>query len=121
LKNGEVGKIVGGPYSVPRSGNFLALRGRKFQFGGISGRALGLDANNVKDTHDGGVAVKFIVNDKEICSSNAVYGGTDSTLKVDGKDWATIARMTECPGPFHLNKGDKVTVVATYDTVKYPM
>src|ERR1700761_4511030 len=73
------------------------------------------------DTHDGGVAVKFVVNDKEICSSDAVYGGNDSTLKVDGKDWSTLARMTECPGPFHLNKGDQVKVVTTYDTVKYPM
>jgi hypothetical protein len=70
--------------------------------------------------HDGGSAVKVKVNGKVICSSDAIYGGTGATLIVDGKEWQTITKMTECAGPFPIQKGDKVQVIAAYDTIAHP-
>jgi hypothetical protein len=64
--------------------------------------------------------VKMVVNGKEACSSNAVYGGTGATLIVDGKEWQTITQMTECAGPIQIKQGDKIQVVAAYDTITHP-
>jgi Stress up-regulated Nod 19 len=70
--------------------------------------------------HDGGTAVKLYVNDKLVCSSDATYGSTGGTLKVEGKEWQTIARMSECRDGFKVKKGDYLTVSAQYDTKAHP-
>lgn len=98
-KKGEVGEVKSDPYNVPMSGTLLALRGHM---------------------HDGGKAVKMLVNNKQVCSSDAIYGGTGSTLIVEGKEWQTITKMSECSGPVAIKKNDKITIVAQYDTVAHP-
>jgi hypothetical protein len=73
-----------------------------------------------KDMHDGGKNIRVFLNDKEVCSSNAEYGGNGGHLIVDGKEWQTITKMTECAGPVTVKKGDYITVKAAYDTVAHP-
>jgi hypothetical protein len=64
----------------------------------------------------------MFINDKYICSSKAVYGGTTGTLAdKDGKKWETISEMTGCPGPIVVKKGDYMTMVAEYDLKKHPL
>ena len=70
--------------------------------------------------HDGGTSVKMVVSGREVCLSKAIYGGT-STLIVDGKEWQTITKMTECTGPVKIKKGEKIQVTATYDTKNHPL
>ena len=70
--------------------------------------------------HDGGKNIRMYVNDKLVCSSNAEYGGNGGNLIVDGKEWQTITKMTECAGPIGVKKNDKITVSAAYDTIAHP-
>ena len=69
---------------------------------------------------DGGTAVQMQINGKLVCSSNATYGGEGHTTVVDGKEWATITKMSECMDPIEVKRGDKVKIVAAYDTVAHP-
>jgi hypothetical protein len=70
---------------------------------------------------DGSTAVKVIVNDQEVCSSNAIYGSSEGTREVEGKKWETISRMTECDGPIKVKKGDKFKLRAAYDVMQHPV
>jgi hypothetical protein len=68
--------------------------------------------------HDGGTGVNMYVNNKLYCRSKALYGGPGGTVKVDGKEWATIATMTECNDPIPVKKGDKLKIEATVSKLK---
>jgi hypothetical protein len=71
--------------------------------------------------HDGGTDIKFMLNGKEACQSDALYGGPGFEGKnADGKTWNTINRMTICSQAIKLFKGDKMYFQANYDVEKYP-
>jgi len=70
--------------------------------------------------HDGGVNLIMKLNGKEICNSNAEYGGVESTLKDGDKEWNTINHMTYCEGPVKVVKGDKLLLEANYDLESHP-
>jgi hypothetical protein len=71
--------------------------------------------------HDGGTGMNLYVNNKLYCSSKAIYGGPGGTITINGKDWSTIATMTECNEPIPVRKGDKLKIEATYDTKEHPL
>jgi hypothetical protein len=71
--------------------------------------------------HDGGVGVTAYVNGKQICSSEATYGLAGGATIVDGKEWKTISKMSECTEPIQLVKGDKIKLVADYDNNAHPL
>jgi hypothetical protein len=62
------------------------------------------------------------INGKEVCRSEAEYGGEDATLAIAGQseEWKTIRHMTECEGPIPVKKGDKITLEARYDMEEHP-
>jgi hypothetical protein len=60
------------------------------------------------------------INDKLVCSSNATYGGEGHKTVVDGKEWETITKMSECLDPIEVKRGDRVKIAATYDTAAHP-
>lgn len=82
----------------------------------------------------------MILNDKPLCSSEAIYGestgsegmgghshgdaGGMARMKRDGPKAAgikTITSMTTCKGPFPVNKGDTLKMAAVYDLKKHPL
>jgi hypothetical protein len=71
---------------------------------------------------DGGTSVNMLVNDKLVCSSNAIYGNSTGTgaPTSNGKEWQTITKMNECFYPIPLKKGDQVKITATYDMKAHP-
>jgi hypothetical protein len=73
--------------------------------------------------HDGGSALKLFINEQLECESFARYGGTEQSQMVsaDGKKWETISSMSECEKPLKVKKGDKLRMVADFDTVKHPL
>jgi hypothetical protein len=70
--------------------------------------------------HDGGVSVSAFINDKLACESKAIYGLAGGELLVDGKEWKTISKMTECLEPYPVKKGDKLRLEAAYDKSLHP-
>jgi hypothetical protein len=60
------------------------------------------------------------VNGKEVCTSIAQYGGSGADFQLNGKEWKTINKMTECNQPVELKKGDEIVIRATYDTEAHP-
>jgi len=71
--------------------------------------------------YDGGVAMELYINDKLKCNSEAVYGGRGSTFKQDGKTWASISGIKDCIEPMPVKTGDRLKLVAVYDTEKHPL
>ena len=71
--------------------------------------------------HDGGESVIAFVNGKKIRTSAASYGSAGAEVKVDGKVWKTVPKMSECVEPFELKKGDKIRFDAAYDNVAHPL
>lgn len=71
--------------------------------------------------HDSGTYVAMTVNEKLVCQSNATYGGAGSSTIVNGKEWQTITKMSTCPGPIPVKKGDNVVISAGYDTKEHPL
>jgi len=70
--------------------------------------------------HDGGAYLKVMVNGKQLCDSEALYGGPDHTSKTpDGKIWETLRETTVCPN-MSIKKGDKMVITAAYDTDRHP-
>jgi hypothetical protein len=67
--------------------------------------------------HDGGTSLDILLNNKTVCSSQAVY---DTRLQMDGKDWTTISQMTDCTQPFNVKKGDQLHLVVNYDEITHP-
>jgi hypothetical protein len=72
--------------------------------------------------HEGGEKIILLLNDKLICESRAVYGGSQGTfLREDGFKWEGISYMTPCHEPVNINRGDVLTMVSTYDTSNRPL
>jgi len=70
--------------------------------------------------HDGGAYLKVMVNGKQLCDSEALYGGPEHTSKTpDGKIWETLRETQVCEN-MNVKKGDKMVVIAAYDTEKHP-
>lgn len=67
--------------------------------------------------HDGGTSLDISLNNKTVCSSRAIYG---TQLQMDGKDWTTIAQMTDCTEPFKVKKGDVIRLIVNYDEIAHP-
>jgi hypothetical protein len=67
--------------------------------------------------HDGGVRMDVLLNGKKVCSSDALYG---TKMQMDGKDWTTIAQMTDCTDRFTVKRGDEIRLVVNYDEVAHP-
>jgi hypothetical protein len=67
--------------------------------------------------HDGGTSVDVLLNGKKVCSSEAVYG---TKMQMDGKDWTTIAQMTDCTAPYAVKRGDLIRLVVNYDEIAHP-
>jgi hypothetical protein len=65
--------------------------------------------------HDGGINATLFVNGKQVCSSRALYGGTDGGTFIDGQKWETITGYDICSGPVSVNRGDNLTIEAYYD------
>jgi hypothetical protein len=61
------------------------------------------------------------LDDKLVCNSTATYGGPGGTVKVNGKDWQTISKMTECGNPVKVKKGDRLSMKSFYNTIKHPL
>jgi hypothetical protein len=71
--------------------------------------------------HDGGTNLVVRINGKEMCDSQAIYGGSAATAKMeDGRVWETINHMTRCINPILVKKGDNMTIEANYDFAKHP-
>jgi hypothetical protein len=71
--------------------------------------------------HDGGIDIKFTVNDKEVCDSKAIYGGAGHVAKLaDGKVWETIRESSYCNSTIPIKKGDKIYMQANYDVELHP-
>jgi hypothetical protein len=64
--------------------------------------------------------MELYLNGKLVCTSNATYGGSSGTMKADGKEWATISKMSECDDTIRVKKGDKISMKSRYDTVLHP-
>lgn len=60
------------------------------------------------------------VNNNLACNSTATYGLAGGELVVDGREWKTISKMSECLKPVPVAKGDKIRLEATYDTIAHP-
>jgi hypothetical protein len=71
--------------------------------------------------HDGGVGVTAFVNGKQMCNSQATYGLAGGVTIVDGKEWKTISKMSECTEPISLKKGDKIKLTAEFDNNAHPL
>jgi hypothetical protein len=73
-------------------------------------------------SHDGGIDVKLYVNDKLVCTSNAVYGGyRASEANIAGEKWETITSYTACDRPIAITKGDKLKMSSIYDLTKHKL
>ena len=73
--------------------------------------------------HDGGSKMILYLNDYEVCSSNATYGGDGATATsgTGGEKWQTISEMTSCNEPIKVKKGDYIKIESQYDLEKHPV
>jgi len=63
--------------------------------------------------HDGALNMKIHVNDKEVCSAEAVYG-REGGLSMSGQEWETISHYTSCKTT-KLRPGDQLKITSDYD------
>ncbi|KAF2663440.1 hypothetical protein BT63DRAFT_461169 [Microthyrium microscopicum] len=68
--------------------------------------------------HDGAVNMKFFLNDKQVCKSDAIYGGDGGTV-IDGKSWETITSYSLCKDPVRIRIGDKLKISSEYDLSRH--
>jgi hypothetical protein len=64
--------------------------------------------------------VAAFLNNKLACNSTAIYGLAGGELVLNGREWKTISKMTECLEPLRVAKGDKIRLEATYDSIAHP-
>jgi hypothetical protein len=69
--------------------------------------------------HDGGLNVKVYLNDKLVCTSEAVYGGAEGETAIDGQKWETITSYKPCLEPIPLKVGDVLMMTSDYDLTKH--
>ena len=70
--------------------------------------------------HGGALNLKLLVNNKVMCTSEAVYGQDGGTM-VNGQKWDTITSYTPCRDPVKITKGDEVKIVSDYDLRKHKL
>lgn len=63
------------------------------------------------------------LNDYQVCSSNATYGGDGATTTTgsNGEKWETINEMTGCNEPIKVKKGDYSRIESQYDLEQHPV
>lgn len=72
--------------------------------------------------HDGGTVMELMVNGRSICNSTATHGEKEGTLiDEEGKKWETISKMPLCEEPVKVVRGDKLSMIAYYDTELHPL
>jgi hypothetical protein len=69
---------------------------------------------------DGGTDITMKINGKAVCTSVAKYGGEGHTTNIDGKSWETLAGMSPCTEAIAVKKGDVMTFEARYDLDVHP-
>jgi hypothetical protein len=62
--------------------------------------------------HDGGERMMLYINDKLVCTSNAIY-------KKDTRDAGTIDGMSRCGEVIPVKKGDILTIESLYDLKRH--
>jgi len=68
--------------------------------------------------HDGGEHMNVLLNDKLVCTSNAVYG--TKMKNANGKEWTTLSAMTTCVDPIAVRKGDRIQLETKFDEIAHP-
>jgi hypothetical protein len=84
---------VGKNWTAPFDGYFLSMSGH---------------------LHDGGDTVRFFVNNKLVCDSNATYGGGHFEHQANGQNWSTISQTKKCDLSLPMKKGDTIYLEADY-------
>jgi hypothetical protein len=67
--------------------------------------------------HDGGSKMVLIVNDKEVCASNAMYEKAGSGASNN----EVMTQMSKCENSIPIKKGDVLTLKSVYDLKTHPM
>jgi hypothetical protein len=68
--------------------------------------------------HNGGSKMFMFINDKIVCTSEAIYGGQDPSLP--SAAGASITKLTPCQVPIPVKKGDWLSMAAEYDLKNHP-
>jgi hypothetical protein len=64
----------------------------------------------------------FVVNGKEICTSQIVYGGPGHEgADATGKVWKSMSKTIGCPDIISVKKGDKLNFYADFDLAEHPL
>ncbi|KAF1811598.1 hypothetical protein P152DRAFT_483041 [Eremomyces bilateralis CBS 781.70] len=71
--------------------------------------------------HDGGDKMVLFLNDKEVCTSEAIYGGAGGTTTINGKEWEMLNGMSQCSNSIAVKAGDYISMEAFYDLAKHPL
>jgi hypothetical protein len=71
------------------------------------------------NSHDGGLNIKVYLNDRLVCTSEAVYGGAQGGTTIGGQKWETISSYKSCLEPVPLKVGDVLTMTSDYDLTKH--
>jgi hypothetical protein len=70
--------------------------------------------------HDGGVKTYLYINDKFICSAEALYTSPNSTT-ISGNHGGSMIGITTCNAPvIPVKAGDWLYMIAEYDVKKHP-
>jgi hypothetical protein len=59
------------------------------------------------------------VNEKHVCTAEAIYGGEKAAKIGNGSKWETITAYKPCLDPVKIKSGDILTMTALYDTTKH--
>jgi hypothetical protein len=85
--------------------------------------SIGMDGyllNTYAHLHDGGLDLAVKINGKEVCRSEALYGGPGHEGKnKNGTPWTIIRGTTMCDQPIQVHKGDKLDIAASFDMDKH--
>ncbi|KAF2433289.1 hypothetical protein EJ08DRAFT_73804 [Tothia fuscella] len=72
--------------------------------------------------HEGGVHNTLLLNDKLICKSDTVYGGSKVTFNREGGEkWESVSHMTPCEEPVQIKTGDVLRMTTYYDLDAHPI
>jgi Stress up-regulated Nod 19 len=108
-----------------RTGVYMTQPKNKKQFTSESrNTSIAMDGwllNSFAHLHDGGVDMSVKINGREICRSEARYGGPGHEGKnAKGEAISIIHGATMCDEPVQVHKGDKLDIVASFDMEKHP-
>jgi hypothetical protein len=76
--------------------------------------------------HNGGTSTQIYLNDKVICDSQASYSSGAGGMVMGGErklvrrgDGEHLSKMSACPAPGKVKKGDTIHIVSNYDFEKH--